>query len=88
MQELELKMKDMVQKGLEKQQELYLKTQAAMDDHYKTIADTLKAIKDAMGADTIIAPEVVRGYKEQARGLTAGIEPQGGNGGPLMPGKG
>ena len=46
----------------------------AQDQQIKTMSETLKNIKDAIGADTIIGPENTEAYKNQASLLSDTIK--------------
>jgi hypothetical protein len=50
-----------------------IKLMQAQDDQIKTFADTLKVIKDAIGADTIVGPSNTEAYKQQSTKLLSAI---------------
>ena len=70
MKKLALKADELVVKGQEQQQKLSIEMQRRMDEHYKMVADTLKTIKEAMGAETVVNSATAQAYDQQARRLT------------------
>jgi hypothetical protein len=50
----------------ESQRKAQLEMQTTIDGHYKTIAETMKIIKDAIGADAIMHPAAIAAYEKNA----------------------
>ena len=72
MEELALAMKHQDQQ-MDNQRELMeanMKGQAQVYDILNTQAQTLKTLKDAMGADAIMSPTTAEAYEQQAEAIT------------------
>lgn len=69
---LQLKAEEMAIKSQNDQQRMAIDIQESMDRHFKAIADTLSALRAAMGADGVMSPVVAQGYNQQAEKLITG----------------
>jgi len=66
MDKLALQNKQLEIKTAQEQQKMMLEMMAAQDAQLKALAETLKAIKDAMGVDVIMSKATTAAYEEQA----------------------
>ena len=69
---LQLRAEEMAIKSQNDQQRMAIDIQESMDRHFKAIADTLSALRAAMGADGVMSPVVAQGYNQQAEKLITG----------------
>lgn len=73
-QKLQLREFELSLKAQEAQTKASLQATTEMVKLIQTQAETLKAIKEAMGADAIVSPTVVRAYDEQAMDLLKSLK--------------
>ncbi len=72
-EELKLKNEQTQSKMQNDNQKMILEVMQAQDEQLKTMAETLKAIKEATGVDTIVAPNSARAYNNQAGRLADAV---------------
>lgn len=68
-QEFDLKLEQMQQNLVLSMQEQQRKMQETLANIDKTQADTLKALREAMGVDAIVSPAGAKAYEDQARDI-------------------
>lgn len=75
-QKLQLKQMELQMKAQQQGQNNTLELMKSLVDQAKTQAETLKLIKEAMGADTIVSRQSAMAYEDQAENLYQTIERQ------------
>ena len=64
--ELAIKTQAEQQKIAMAQQQMTIDVSAKLDEHYKMLADTLKTIREAIGADAVMHPAAIQAYEKKA----------------------
>jgi len=78
LKQIEMQMKAQLEQEKLKQgqQKALIDTMTAISEQVKSQAETLKLIKDAMGADAIVSPAPMKAYERQAQELANSIDNQ------------